>query len=43
MLDQETFDTQVAKGATWIGTLASIIKQIEMYQELIGGFEVASF
>ena len=43
MLAEENFDSQVEKGAAWIGTPQSIIKQIEAYQELIGGFEVASF
>ena len=42
MLDKETFETQVEKGAAWVGTPASIIKQIEDYQELTGGFEIAS-
>lgn len=41
-ISKETFDTQVAKGAAWIGTPDTIRKQIADYQELTGGFEVAS-
>lgn len=41
-LKKETFDTQVEKGAAWIGTPASIREQIADYQDLTGGFEIAS-
>lgn len=41
-LRAETFDTQVAKGAAWVGTPDDIARQIEAYQELTGGFESAS-
>lgn len=41
-LDKETWETQVEKGAAWVGTPDSIIKQIEDYQEMTGGFEIAS-
>ena len=41
-LAKETFESQVAKGAAWIGTTDSIRQQITEYQELTGGFEIAS-
>ena len=41
-LKQENFDTQVDKGAAWVGTPDSIRKQIAEYQEQTGGFEIAS-
>ena len=42
MLAEENFDSQVEKGAAWVGTPETIIKQIEAYQELTGGFEIGS-
>ena len=41
-LDRETFETQLASGAAWIGTPAEIIEQIEEYRRQNGGFEIAS-
>ena len=41
-LKTETFETQVASGAAWFGTPAQLVKQIAEYNELVGGFEVAS-
>jgi alkanesulfonate monooxygenase SsuD/methylene tetrahydromethanopterin reductase-like flavin-dependent oxidoreductase (luciferase family) len=41
-LRAETFESQVAKGAAWIGTPADIIEQIREYRRLTGGFESAS-
>jgi len=41
-LSRETFETQVAKGAAWIGTPETIARQIRDYQEMVGGFEIAS-
>ncbi len=41
-LDRETFETQVASGAAWIGTPAEIIEQIEEYRRHNGPFEIAS-
>ena len=41
-LRAETFESQVAKGAAWIGTPAEIAEQIRDYQRLTDGFEVAS-
>lgn len=41
-LSQETFASQVAKGAAWVGTPADLIAQIEAYQQAVGGFEDAS-
>ena len=42
MMQKENTDTQIAKGAAWIGTPAEIIDNIRMYQEETGGFEHAS-
>ena len=42
MLDKETCESQVEKGAAWIGTPDELVRQIEAYDELIGGFEDAS-
>lgn len=41
-LRAETFDTQVEKGAAWIGSPADIAEQIVEYDRKVGGFEDAS-
>ena len=41
-MQKENTDTQIAKGAAWIGTPAEIIDNINMYQEETGGFEHAT-
>jgi natural product biosynthesis luciferase-like monooxygenase protein len=41
-LSKETFESQVEKGAAWIGTPDTIVKQIRDYREMLGGFEIAS-
>jgi natural product biosynthesis luciferase-like monooxygenase protein len=41
-LRAETFESQVAKGAAWIGTPADIAEQVRDYHRLVGGFESAS-
>jgi alkanesulfonate monooxygenase SsuD/methylene tetrahydromethanopterin reductase-like flavin-dependent oxidoreductase (luciferase family) len=41
-LRAETFESQVEKGAAWVGTPDEIAKQIEGYIALTGGFESAS-
>ncbi len=41
-ISQETFESQVEKGAAWIGTPEMIREQILDYQDSTGGFEVAS-
>jgi natural product biosynthesis luciferase-like monooxygenase protein len=41
-LARETFESQVEKGAAWIGTPDAITAQIRAYQALVGGFEIAS-
>ena len=41
-ISRETFETQVGKGAAWVGTPDTIRDQIAEYQELSGGFEIAS-
>ena len=39
---KESFETQTAKGAAWVGTPDQILEQIADVQELSGGFEAAS-
>ncbi len=41
-LDQETMETQMAKGAAWVGDPASIRDTIASYVEMVGEFEIAS-
>jgi alkanesulfonate monooxygenase SsuD/methylene tetrahydromethanopterin reductase-like flavin-dependent oxidoreductase (luciferase family) len=41
-LDRETFESQIEKGAAWVGTPDELIDQIERYNEEAGGFEDAS-
>ena len=41
-LDREPFESQVEKGAAWVGTPETLIKQIRDYNEAIGGFDDAS-
>jgi alkanesulfonate monooxygenase SsuD/methylene tetrahydromethanopterin reductase-like flavin-dependent oxidoreductase (luciferase family) len=41
-LSKETFDTQVASGAAWVGTPADIVEQAIEYHRKVGGFESAS-
>ena len=41
-LSKETFETQVETGAAWVGTPETIAKQIRDYQQMVGGFEIAS-
>lgn len=41
-LDKETFESQVAKSAAWVGTPDSIARQIEASIEQSGGYEIAS-
>ncbi|MDJ0947620.1 MAG: LLM class flavin-dependent oxidoreductase [Alphaproteobacteria bacterium] len=41
-LAKETFETQVAKGAAWVGTPGEICDVISDYQEMTGGFEIGS-
>ena len=42
MLNKDTFDTQIEKGAAWVGSPADICDAIAEYQKLVGGFEIAS-
>ena len=42
MLDRETCESQVEKGAAWIGTPDDLVKQIAAYDDMIGGFHDAS-
>ncbi len=42
MLDKETCESQVEKGAAWIGTPDDLIEQIRAYDVEVGGFEDAS-
>ena len=41
-LSKETFDSQVAKNAAWVGAPDDIADAIADYQRLVGGFESAS-
>ena len=41
-LARENFDTILEAGGAWVGTPDEIVAQARAYQELIGGFEVAS-
>jgi len=41
-LSKETFETQVEKGAAWIGTPEDIRRSIASYEQAVGGIEVAS-
>ena len=41
-LDKETFESQVASGAAWVGTPAEIIEQIQSFVAANGPFEIAS-
>jgi alkanesulfonate monooxygenase SsuD/methylene tetrahydromethanopterin reductase-like flavin-dependent oxidoreductase (luciferase family) len=41
-LAQETFETQVAKGAAWVGTPERILETVQAYRQLVGSFEIAS-
>jgi alkanesulfonate monooxygenase SsuD/methylene tetrahydromethanopterin reductase-like flavin-dependent oxidoreductase (luciferase family) len=41
-LSRETFDTQLAKCAAWVGTPDRILDTIATYQREVGGFEIAS-
>jgi len=42
MLDKETCESQVEKGAAWIGTPDDLVEQIRAYDIEVGGFEDAS-
>lgn len=41
-LDQETIETQMEKGAAWVGDPASIRDTIAAYVDMVGPFEIAS-
>ena len=41
-LARETYETQVAKGAAWVGTPERILEAISHYRDQVGFFEVAS-
>jgi natural product biosynthesis luciferase-like monooxygenase protein len=41
-LSRETFETQVAKGAAWIGTPQRILDMAAIYRRQVGNFEIAS-
>jgi alkanesulfonate monooxygenase SsuD/methylene tetrahydromethanopterin reductase-like flavin-dependent oxidoreductase (luciferase family) len=38
----ETFESQVEKHAAWVGSPARIAEQIAAYDQMVGGFEIAS-
>ena len=41
-LKQETFESQIAKGAAWVGTPKEIREAIAQYNHQVGGFDIAS-
>ncbi len=41
-LAKDSFESQVEKGAAWVGTPEQICDQISDYQKLVGDFEIAS-
>ena len=41
-LAKETFETQMERGAAWVGNPREITEQIKRYQEAVGGFDSAS-
>ncbi|MBM3598007.1 MAG: LLM class flavin-dependent oxidoreductase [Alphaproteobacteria bacterium] len=41
-LREETFETQVAKGAAWVGSPADVADAVADYDRRVGGFEIAS-
>jgi natural product biosynthesis luciferase-like monooxygenase protein len=41
-LKEETFESQVAKGAAWVGTPKELRDAIADYHQQVGGFEIAS-
>ena len=41
-LAEESFESQLKKGAAWVGTPSQICDQIKSYKDQIGDFEIAS-
>ena len=41
-LAKETFETQMERGAAWVGNPREITEQIKRYQEAVGGVDSAS-
>ena len=41
-LAKETFETQVASGAAWVGSPQELREQIKDYDQAVGGFDNAS-
>jgi len=41
-LSRQTFESQLASGAAWVGTPADIVEQAHDYHRKVGGFESAS-
>jgi len=41
-LRSETFESQVQKGAAFVGSVEEVADQVAAYDELIGGFDTAS-
>jgi len=41
-LAREDFDSQVAKGAAWVGTPDRILETVHRYHEQVGGLDIAS-
>ena len=41
-LEKENFDTILASGGAWVGNPDEIVEQAKSYQQITGGFEIAS-
>ena len=41
-LKNDSFESQLAEGAVWVGSPDSISEQIAAYSDAVGGFEIAS-
>lgn len=41
-LKQETFESQVESGAAWVGEPAELVEKIAWYDDMVGGFDIAS-
>ena len=41
-LESDTFESQLAQGAIWVGTPDTVVDQIAEYTDAVGGFEIGS-
>jgi alkanesulfonate monooxygenase SsuD/methylene tetrahydromethanopterin reductase-like flavin-dependent oxidoreductase (luciferase family) len=42
MIQSETYDDQIAKHSSWVGTPEAVRSQVAAYHEQVGGFDIAS-